>query len=134
MEGADPHKCATMLIWHDMPEARIGDLHRNASKYLTNKQQAEESALHDQVAGIDFGADIEALFHDYEYGDTKEGIIAKDADYLEQAFQARKYAQSGYSGTERWMNNIWSHLQTESAKRIFEEMKESDFWTWSQLD
>jgi putative hydrolase of HD superfamily len=54
MEGADAHKCATMLTWHDMSEARIGDLHRNASIYLTNKQQAEEAALHDQVSTIDF--------------------------------------------------------------------------------
>lgn len=54
MEGANPQKCATMLIWHDMPETRIGDLHRNASTYLTNKQEAEETALHDQVAGFDF--------------------------------------------------------------------------------
>ena len=54
MEGVDACKCATMLLWHDMTEARIGDLHRNASKYLTNKQQAEELALHDQVSGLDF--------------------------------------------------------------------------------
>ena len=54
MEGANPEKCATMLIWHDMPETRIGDLHRNASKYLTNKQAAEEEALHDQVSELDF--------------------------------------------------------------------------------
>lgn len=117
-----------------MPETRIGDLHRNASKYLTNKQQAEESALRDQVVGIDFWADIQSLFHDYEYGDTREGIIAKDADYLEQAFQARKYQQSGYSGTERWMENIAKHLQSESAKKLFEDMKKSDFWEWSKLD
>jgi putative hydrolase of HD superfamily len=54
VEGADAHRCATMLLWHDMPEARIGDLHRNASKYLTNKQKAEESALRDQVSGLEF--------------------------------------------------------------------------------
>ncbi len=54
MEGADAQKCATMLIWHDMPETRIGDLHRNASVYLRNKQQAEEAALHDQVAPLEF--------------------------------------------------------------------------------
>jgi putative hydrolases of HD superfamily len=134
MEWANPEKCATMLIWHDMPETRIGDLHRNASKYLTDKQQAEESALHDQVSELDFWAEIEWLFHEYEYGTTKEGIIAKDADYLEQAFQARKYGQSGYSGTERWIQNVWKRLQTESAKKLFEEMQQSDFWEWSRVD
>ena len=54
MEGVDACKCATMLLWHDMPEARIGDLHPNASKYLTNKRQAVELALHDHVSGLDF--------------------------------------------------------------------------------
>ena len=133
MEGADAQKCATMLIWHDLPEARIGDLHRNAAKYLTNKQAAEEEALHDQAVELDFWDEIEGLFHEYEYGTTKEGIIAKDADYLEQAFQARKYQQSGYSGTDRWIKNIGPRLQTESAKKLFEELQVSDFWEWTKL-
>jgi putative hydrolase of HD superfamily len=90
--------------------------------------------LHDQVSTIDFWAEIESLFHEYEHGTTKEGIIAKDADYLEQAFQARKYCQSGYSGTERWINNVGKRLQTESAKKLFEEMQKSDFWEWSKID
>jgi putative hydrolase of HD superfamily len=54
MEGENPEKCATMLIWHDLPEARIGDLHRNATQYIKDKQQAEETALHDQVGKLDF--------------------------------------------------------------------------------
>ncbi len=134
MEGANPEKCATMLVWHDIAEARIGDLHRNASLYISWKQQSEEHALHDQCSPLDFGEDIKNLFHEYEYGTTKEGIIAKDADYLEQAFQARKYAQSAYSGTERWIHNVWKHLKTESAKKLFQEMQKTDFWEWSKLE
>ena len=35
------------------------------------------------------------LVHEYEAHETLEGKIAKDADYLEQAFQARIYQQTG---------------------------------------
>ena len=54
MEGADAQKCATMLLWHDLPEARIGDLHRNAQQYITGKKEAEGKVLHDQVGDFDF--------------------------------------------------------------------------------
>lgn len=43
-----------MLVWHDMAETRIGDLHKLASRYLKSKTEAEDEVMQDQVEGLKF--------------------------------------------------------------------------------
>lgn len=38
MEWADANKVATMLVWHDIAETRIGDMHKVAIWYIKNKK------------------------------------------------------------------------------------------------
>ena len=59
-----------------------------------------------------------------------EWKLAKEADYLEQAFQARIYQQCWYQHTKNWIDNIETRLETSSAKKILEEMKTTDFIEW----
>src|SRR5947209_16892644 len=48
LEGADPMKTATICLFHDTGEARIGDLHRVAKRYI-DVGEREEAALSEQV-------------------------------------------------------------------------------------
>ena len=130
MEWADANRCATMLVWHDIAETRIGDMHKVTTRYITNKMEAEEHVMEDQFAGFDFHDDIMNLFHEYEHRDTLEGMIAKDADYLEQAFQAKKYMELGYAETEDWIINVGKALRTESAKQLWQELQTTGFTDW----
>lgn len=54
---------------------------------------------------------------------TLEAKIAKDADYLEMAFQAKKYLELGHTMAQNHMDNVWNALRTESGKLLFAEMK-----------
>lgn len=130
MEWADANKCASMLVWHDIAETRVGDMHKVATRYITNKMEAEEKVMQDQFQDIEFGEDILDLFHQYEHRTTLEGIIAKDADYLEQAFQAKKYKEIGFSETQDWIINVGKSLRTESAKKLWEELQTTGFTDW----
>lgn len=56
---------------------------------------------------------------------TKEGIIAKDADWLEQAIQAKVYMETGYKGAEDIINNVGAALETDSAKEILAEIRKN---------
>lgn len=130
MEGADANRCVTMVVWHDIAETRITDVHNVTTRYITNKMEVEKVAMEDQFRGFDFHDDIMELFHEYEHRTTLEGSIAKDADYLEQAFQAKKYMELGYKETNDWNTNIGRALRTESAKQIWQELQTTGFTDW----
>ena len=38
MEQADANKVTAILVWHDIAETRIWDMHRIASSYIDNKK------------------------------------------------------------------------------------------------
>lgn len=131
MEGANPERVASMLIIHDNGEARIGDQNKVSARYFSNKK-AEQDALFEQTdnLGDKIGSSWKKLFLEYEDRTSLDGIVAKDADWLEQAFQAKEYIETGYKGAENWIENVEKALETESAKKIIQEMKKSSFIDW----
>ena len=122
MEWADANKVATMLVWHDLAETRIGDVHKVWAWYIKDKKQIEKKVMEDQLAGFDFGPEIKEYFDEYENRLTIEWKIAKDADYLEQAFQAKIYMEIGYEKAHDRIENVGNALKTESAKKVWDQM------------
>lgn len=53
---------------------------------------------------------------------THEAKIAKDADYLEMAFQAKKYLEAGHASAQNHMTNVVNALRTESGKKLYAQM------------
>ena len=132
MEGdANPERVAAIILIHDNGEARIGDQHKVAARYF-DIGQAEHDAFSGQLEGI--GTQIRAkwqkYFDEFENRDTKEGVIAKDADWLEVAFQAKEYIETGFESVQIWIDNVEKALETESAKKILKEMKNIKFTDW----
>ena len=134
LEGdADPEKVATILIVHENAEARIGDQNKIAARYFS-KKQIEKKAFLDQIKNLD--KSLQKSWKDYfnqiEERTTKEGIIAKDADWLERAFQAKEYIDLGYQAAQDWIDNVEKALETKSAKVILQELKKTKFTDWWQ--
>ncbi len=132
MEGdANPEKGASMMIIHDNGEARVGDQHKVSARYFSQKE-GEKTAFSEQIQGL--GEEIEKkwteYFLEYENRNTKEGVVAKDADWLEVAFQAKEYLDMGYKSSQDWINNVEKALETESAKKIIKIMKDTEFTDW----
>jgi putative hydrolase of HD superfamily len=132
MEGdANPEKTATIVLLHDNGEARIGDQDKVAARYFSTKE-AELKAFSEQTELL--SKNIQEKWQDYfnqfENRSSKEGIIAKDADWLEIAFQAKEYIDTGYSSAQNWIDNVSVALETESAKQIIKEMKKTEFTEW----
>lgn len=130
MEGADPEKVASMMIIHDNAETRIGDQNKIASRYIG--KDVEGKAFDEQIAGLGDGLVVKwkAYFSELKNRNTKEGIVAKDADWLEIAFQAKEYADIGYRSAQDIIENVAKAVETESAKKIIEEMKKTEFSDW----
>lgn len=125
MEGADANKVATMLVWHDIAETRIGDMHKVAVWYITNKKDLERQVMKDQFSGLDFWEEIKTYFEEMDERLTLEWKVAKDADYLEQAFQAKTYKEIWYEDAQNRITNVGNALKTESAKKIRTQMCET---------
>ncbi len=133
MENANPERAATIVLFHDNGEARVGDQDKVAARYWSMKE-AEKLALFEQLSFLPkkFQKKLENYHKQYATRNTKEGIIAKDADWLELAFQAKEYIDTGYQGARYWIKNIEEALETKSAKKILKEMKQADFNDWHQ--
>lgn len=129
MEGYDhPELICTMLVFHDIGECRIGDIHKVGRRYINSD---EHTAVKDQVKELQMiGERVLELFDQIETQNTPEGIIGKDADLLEMAATACEYKQQGYHGAEDWLKNTKKRLKTRSAKELFKALKEMDPIDW----
>ena len=125
----DPNEVCSILVFHDIGECGIGDLHKIANRYV---KADEERAVKDQLDGIDFGDDILKLWKQIEYKDGEAGIIAKDADLLEQAFTAKEFMEKGYEHTQNWIKNISNLIKTDSAKDLLEKLQKVHSNEWWQ--
>ena len=71
-------------------------------------------------------------FDEFEECKTDDAIIARDADWLESAFEAKKQLELGYPATEEWIDNTETALKTESAKKLISELRNTKFTDWWQ--
>ncbi len=130
-EKADASKVVLTCLLHDNGEARITDLHKVAARYIDSKK-AEMTAFSEQCQSLP--AESAKIFIDcfkeYEERKTKEGIISRDADILETAFQAKEYLDTGYEDCKDWIDNVGKRLKTESAIKLWEAMKKTRFTEW----
>lgn len=124
-------KVASILIFHDNGEARIGDLHKVASRYI-DSSEGERRAFLDQANNLPDEAKSAVVdyFNQIEERNTTEGIIAKDADWLENAFTAKEHYDLGNLLAMDWINNVEKAIETDSAKEILSTMKEIKFTDW----
>jgi putative hydrolases of HD superfamily len=131
MEKADPSKSAMICLLHDNAEARITDLHKVARRYI-DSSKSEKAAFRDQTANLpeDTAKVFNKYFQEFEDQSSKEAVIARDADWLETAFQAKEYLDLGYKVCQEWIDNVGRCIKTRSAKKIFKQMKKTNFADW----
>jgi 5'-deoxynucleotidase YfbR-like HD superfamily hydrolase len=127
----NPERVCSMLVFHDNGEIRIGDFHKVASRYIDSRE-AEELAFKDQIGNLPEEAKAALLkyFKEVEERNTKEGIIAKDADWLETAFTAKEQYDLGNTLAIDWIKNVEKALETDSAREIIKTMKTVRFTDW----
>lgn len=124
----EPQKIVAMLVFHDAAECRTGDINKVSGRYLSvDKEKLNKEQL-GKLGTI--GKEINKLVEETSYKKGKAGIIAKDADYLEQAITAKEYLEKGIKPTQTWINNVGKSLQTKSAKQLWSLLKSSNSANW----
>jgi putative hydrolase of HD superfamily len=123
-----PEEICAMLVFHDMGESRIGDIHKVANRYI---KANEEQAVTDQLKSLDkLGSKILDLWQNFEYKKTKAGIIARDADLLDMILTAKEYFHQGFSDAEDWIEKLGNKLETGSAKKILTHIEQKNPFEW----
>lgn len=130
-ENGNPEKAALMCLTHDLAEIRIGDAHRIAQRYLDLKP-AEKKALEEQTGHLPSPAKerIRGLWKEFHGQKTRDSEIARDADLLETMLQAKEYLDTGHAAAKRWLENGGKYLKTKTAKRLFIELRQTQFSDW----
>jgi putative hydrolase of HD superfamily len=126
-KDTDVDRLIKMCLFHDLPEARTGDLNYVNKKYV---KADEQKAVKDLAATLPFGNEIENLVQEYEEGKTVESKIARDADQLEMILALKEYKDLGNKYADEWLQFSLKRLQTESAKELAKTILETDSSLW----
>lgn len=127
MEKADNNKVLKMCLFHDLPEARTGDANFINQQYVDMR---EDEALKDQMNGLPIGDEILKIIKEYEEQKSKESIIAKDADLLDQMILEREHFYKDSKNSKIWREHTEKKLKTKLAKKLAKQIKKSNPFEW----
>jgi putative hydrolase of HD superfamily len=130
-ENVDTSKVIMMCLFHDVHEARTNDLHKVAQKYI-NLEEAGGKASQEQLEPLkgSIRDEIADVLSDLVKQESRESIVAEDADILECAMQAREYQVQGYEDAVDWIERAKSKLRCESSKKLLSIIEHSDPNEW----
>jgi len=131
LENVDASKVIMMCLFHDVHETRTNDLHKVVQKYI-KQEEAGDKATEDQLKPLKdpIGKEISEVLGELTNQESRESVVAKDADILECAMQAREYQVQGYEAAVDWLDRADSKLKCESSRKFLALLKVSDPGEW----
>jgi putative hydrolase of HD superfamily len=123
----DPARVLLLCLFHDLPEARTGDLNYVNKKYV---RADENQAVEDLARTLPFGDDYRALHAEFTERRTREALVAHDADQLEMILALKEHKDLGNRYADEWYPFSLQRLQTEVAKSLAETIWTTDSSRW----
>lgn len=132
-EPADELHLLKQVLFHDLPEARTGDLNYENQKYV----RVDEEKLFAEMANeLPFGNEIVAFAREYEERNTLAARIAYDADQLEFLVTVKEELDKGNPLAADWIPPAIARLKSDAAKQLAQEIMatRSDEWWFHSKD
>ena len=134
MEDVDWSKVVMMCLLHDTGESRTNDHNWIHKRYV---REDEHQVLEEQLGLLPF-PELADLAREYVARKTKEAIVAKDADVLDQVLLLREYEWQGNKEAAIWLKGkrearpyaYLEHVTTESAKILGKRLYDEDPSSW----
>lgn len=123
----DAGRVVRMALFHDLPEARTGDLNYMNQKYV---HVDEEKATEDLARGLPFGDEITELLAEFRAQSTPEAVAVRDADHLEMLLQLKEHLDIGSRNAEEWIPFSLRRLQTDGARDLAQRILAGDSSAW----
>lgn len=132
-EPADELHLLKLVLFHDLPEARTGDLNYENQKYV---RVDEEKLFREMENELPYGAEIVAYAREYEERQTLAARIAYDADQLEFLVTVKEELDKGNPLAADWIPPCLARLKSDAAKKLAQEILEtrSDEWWFHSKD
>lgn len=125
--AADAGKVLLLCLFHDLPEARTGDLNYVNKKYV---RADEGKAVEDLARTLPFGDDYRALHQEFTARETREAQLAHDADQLEMILALKEHKDLGNRNADEWYPFSLRRLKTEVARNLAETIWTTDSSRW----
>jgi putative hydrolase of HD superfamily len=125
--GVNEWRVFTLCLFHDLPEARTGDMNYVNKKYVTVD---EEKAVRELTEKLFFGGEIKAAIEEFNEKKTREAIIARDADHLALILQLKECGDLGNNYSKEWIVFAVQRLCSENAKKMAETIITTDSSEW----
>ncbi|SPQ00965.1 Metal dependent phosphohydrolase [Candidatus Sulfobium mesophilum] len=123
----DTDRLIKMCLFHDLPEARTGDLNYVNKKYV---KADTEKAIEDLAATVPFGTEIKELVEEFEEGKSPEALLAHDADQLELILALKEYKDVGNKYADEWLEYAMKRLKTDIARGLARTILSTDSSLW----
>jgi putative hydrolases of HD superfamily len=124
---ADQNKTVLMCLFHDLHEARTGDMNYVNKQYNTVD---EKKAVTHMTEGLSFGAEIASLTDEFNECATIEAKIARDADQIDLILELKREKDLGNRYADEWLFYARKRLITEKAKEMADEILKTDHAEW----
>ena len=130
-----------MCLFHDSAESRSGDQNWVHKSYV---KVFEDEIIKDQLSNLPNKNELSKVVNEYRERLTKEALIAKDADLIDQIILLKEYSHQGNKESLDWLGNNkgkgnmqYKLLKTRSAKLVAMEILKqdpSDWWSknWTE--
>jgi len=129
MEKVNAERATLIALFHDNGEARIGDANLVNKLYL-EVDKAEGKAFLDQIEGLPGKEEIKKFYEEWQEQKIPESIVARDADWLELAIEAKHYLDLGNERAELWIKWYKTRFKTKSAKKLIETIGKINIDDW----
>lgn len=127
MSDLATEKVVLMCLFHDLVEARTGDLNYVNKKYV---RADEDAALSDMTRDLPFGDEIRSLTGEFNNCATLEAELAQDADQIEMILQLKELGDLGNRYAKDWITAAMKRLRTDCGKYLARSILNTDFSAW----
>lgn len=126
----DVQRLLLQCLFHDLPEARLGDLNSVQKPYHHSDTTA---CIDDMSEGLPFAEALRDFLVSFEDASGREAILARDADQLALIVELKWLNDHGASEAWKWIDGVMSRLKTDTAKEMAQQIldTQSDAWWWA---
>ena len=123
----DPFRVVSLCLFHDLPEARTGDMNYVNKQYVSVD---ETKAVNHVTQSLPFGAELRGLMEEYHAGETEAARLAHDADQLDLLLELKHQQDLGNAYAQEWIRYALPRIRTEVGQAVAQKILETDSAAW----